>query len=92
MLKTIISILLVEFHKRYKDKEQYLKDNNKDLKIIVEAKICRSKQIIKAGGVYKFLLDNFDFETKPKSCCFYWSQYFQNHQNEKPFAIMHYVV
>jgi hypothetical protein len=24
------------------------------------------EQIIKAGGVYKFLLDNFDFETKPR--------------------------
>ena len=44
--------------------KQYLKDNNKDLKIIVEARnIAEVEEILAAGGVYRILLDNFDFET-----------------------------
>ena len=42
----------------------YLKENNKDLKIIVEARnLAEVKEIIAAGGVYRILLDNFDFES-----------------------------
>ena len=42
----------------------YLEENNKDLKIIVEARnLAEVKEIIAAGGVYRILLDNFDFET-----------------------------
>lgn len=44
--------------------KQYLKEKNKDLKIIVEARnISEVEEILAAGGVYRILLDNFDFET-----------------------------
>ncbi len=42
----------------------YLKQNNLDLKIIVEARNLEEvSQILSAGNVYRILLDNFDFET-----------------------------
>lgn len=42
----------------------YLKANNLDLKIIVEARnIAEVKEIIQNKGVYRILLDNFDYET-----------------------------
>lgn len=42
----------------------YLKDQNKDLKIIVEARdLDEVKEIIASEGVYRILLDNFDYET-----------------------------
>ena len=48
--------------------KQYLKEKNKDLKIIVEARnISEVEEIIAAGGVYRILLDNFDFETTKKA-------------------------
>ena len=48
--------------------KQYLIDNNKDLKIIVEARnLDEVKQILDAGGVYRILLDNFDYETTKKA-------------------------
>lgn len=48
--------------------KQYLKEHNKDLKIIVEARnISEVEEIIAAGGVYRILLDNFDFETTKKA-------------------------
>lgn len=41
----------------------YLKENNMDLKIIVEARnLNEIKQILKAGGVNRILLDNFNYE------------------------------
>ena len=41
----------------------YLRENGLDLKIIVEARnIGEVRQILEAGGVYRILLDNFDFE------------------------------
>lgn len=41
---------------------QYLKDNNKDLKIIVEARdINEVKQILACDNVHRILLDNFDY-------------------------------
>ncbi|MCL9770129.1 carboxylating nicotinate-nucleotide diphosphorylase [Flavobacterium sp. HXWNR69] len=48
--------------------KQYLIDNNKDLKIIVEARnLVEVQQILDAGGVYRILLDNFDYETTKKA-------------------------
>ena len=48
--------------------KQYLKEKNKDLKIIVEARnISEVEEILVAGGVYRILLDNFDFETTKKA-------------------------
>ncbi len=42
----------------------YLKENNKDLKIIVEARnLDEVKQILACNNVYRILLDNFDFAT-----------------------------
>lgn len=42
--------------------KQYLLSNNLDLKIIVEARdLDEVKQILAAGGVYRILLDNFDY-------------------------------
>ncbi|WP_298476644.1 carboxylating nicotinate-nucleotide diphosphorylase [uncultured Maribacter sp.] len=43
--------------------KQYLKENNKDLKIIVEARnLDEIKEILKTEGVYRILIDNFNYE------------------------------
>lgn len=43
--------------------KKYLKNNNKDLKIIVEARdINEVKEILTNDGVYQILLDNFDYQ------------------------------
>ena len=43
--------------------KQYLLDKNLDLKIIVEARdLNEVQQILNAGGVYRILLDNFDYD------------------------------
>ncbi|ADV47395.1 nicotinate-nucleotide pyrophosphorylase [Cellulophaga algicola DSM 14237] len=43
--------------------KQYLKDTNRDLKIIVEARdLNEVQQILEAKGVYRILLDNFSFK------------------------------
>ncbi|NRT12024.1 carboxylating nicotinate-nucleotide diphosphorylase [Flavobacterium sp. 14A] len=43
--------------------KSYLKENNKDLKIIVEARdLNEVNEILSEGGVYRILLDNFDYE------------------------------
>ena len=43
--------------------KDYLKQNNKDLKIIVEARnLDEIKEILKSNGVYRILIDNFNFE------------------------------
>ena len=48
--------------------KQYLNEHNKNLRIIVEARsIAEVEEILKAGGVYRILLDNFDFETTKKA-------------------------
>jgi nicotinate-nucleotide pyrophosphorylase (carboxylating) len=48
--------------------KQYLKVHNKELKIIVEARNLEEvQQIIDAGGIYRILLDNFDYETTKKA-------------------------
>ncbi|GIZ08277.1 carboxylating nicotinate-nucleotide diphosphorylase [Flavobacterium sp. UMI-01] len=43
--------------------KEYLQANNLDLKIIVEARdLNEVKEIIASGGVFRILLDNFDYE------------------------------
>lgn len=43
--------------------KQYLKDTNRDLKIIVEARnLNEIKEILDAKGVYRILIDNFNYE------------------------------
>lgn len=43
--------------------KEYLKQNNKDLKIIVEARnLDEIKEILKSEGIYRILIDNFNFE------------------------------
>ena len=48
--------------------KQYLSNTKKELKIIVEARnLDEVQQILDAGGVYRILLDNFDYETTIKA-------------------------
>jgi len=43
--------------------KQYLKDTNRDLKIIVEARdLNEIKEILESDGVYRILIDNFNYE------------------------------
>uniref|UniRef100_UPI00404AB80C carboxylating nicotinate-nucleotide diphosphorylase n=1 Tax=Gelidibacter sp. TaxID=2018083 RepID=UPI00404AB80C len=48
--------------------KQYLKDQNKDLKIIVEARNMEEiKEILQNDGVYRILIDNFNFDDTRKA-------------------------
>ncbi len=48
--------------------KQYLADNNLDLKIIVEARnLDEIREILKTPGVYRILIDNFDYEDTRKA-------------------------
>jgi nicotinate-nucleotide pyrophosphorylase (carboxylating) len=48
--------------------KEYLKANNKDLKIIVEARnLDEVKEILQNDGVYRILIDNFNFEDTKKA-------------------------
>ncbi|MCR9262769.1 MAG: carboxylating nicotinate-nucleotide diphosphorylase [Flavobacteriaceae bacterium] len=48
--------------------QQYLKEQNKDLKIIVEARnLDEVEEILQSKGVYRILLDNFDYEDTRKA-------------------------
>lgn len=48
--------------------KDYLKNNNLDLKIIVEARnLSEVEEILNSGGVYRILLDNFSFENTRKA-------------------------
>ena len=48
--------------------KQYLKNNNKKLEIIVEARnLDEVNQILQQGGVKRILLDNFDYEITKKA-------------------------
>jgi len=48
--------------------KDYLAKNNLDIKIIVEARnLSEVQEILNAGGVYRILLDNFDFDTTKKA-------------------------
>ena len=43
--------------------QHYLKETNRDLKIIVEARdLNEIKEILKSDGVYRILIDNFNYE------------------------------
>ena len=49
----------------------YLKETNRDLKIIVEARDMEEvRQIVAAGGVFRILLDNFDYEMTREAVAF----------------------
>ena len=44
--------------------KQYLKDTDRDLNIMVEARdLTEVKEILQSDGIYRILLDNFDYET-----------------------------
>jgi nicotinate-nucleotide pyrophosphorylase (carboxylating) len=48
--------------------KQYLKDTNRDLKIIVEARnIAEIEEILDCGGAYRILIDNFNYEDTRKA-------------------------
>jgi nicotinate-nucleotide pyrophosphorylase (carboxylating) len=48
--------------------KDYLQSNSLDLKIIVEARnLDEVEEILKHSGIYRILLDNFDFETTRKA-------------------------
>ena len=48
--------------------KQYLKEHNLDLKIIVEARNLKEiEEILKSDGVYRILIDNFNFEDTKKA-------------------------
>lgn len=48
--------------------KQYLKDTNRDLKIIVEARSLKEiEEILKTEGVYRILIDNFNYEDTRKA-------------------------
>jgi len=53
----------------------YLKEKQLDLKIIVEARdLNEVKEIIACGGIYRILLDNFDYEMTRKAVVFIGNQ------------------
>jgi nicotinate-nucleotide pyrophosphorylase (carboxylating) len=55
--------------------KEYLSLNNLDLKIIVEARnIPEVQQILDCGGVYRILLDNFDFDMTRQAVALIGSQ------------------
>lgn len=48
--------------------QKFLAENNLDLKIIVEARdLTEVEEILAAGGVYRILLDNFNYENTRKA-------------------------
>ena len=48
--------------------KQYLKDTNKDLKIIVEARSLQEiEEILQSDGVYRILIDNFNYKDTRKA-------------------------
>ena len=48
--------------------QQYLKETNRDLKIIVEARNLKEiEEILKSDGVYRILIDNFNYEDTRKA-------------------------
>ena len=48
--------------------KQYLKETNRDLKIIVEARNLEEiKEILDCGGVYRILIDNFNYDDTRKA-------------------------
>lgn len=54
--------------KAIKKTKQYLKDTNRDLKIIVEARnLAEIEEILKSDGIYRILIDNFNYEDTRKA-------------------------
>ncbi|MEI7509684.1 MAG: carboxylating nicotinate-nucleotide diphosphorylase [Flavobacterium sp.] len=54
--------------KAIKQTKDYLQANHKDLKIIVEARnLDEVKEILKSDGIYRILIDNFNFEDTKKA-------------------------
>lgn len=48
--------------------KQYLIDNDKDLKIMVEARnLSEVEEILQSEGIYRILIDNFDYEDTKKA-------------------------
>ncbi len=48
--------------------KQYLKDNNLDLKIIVEGRSLKEiEEILSCGGIHRILIDNFNYEDTRKA-------------------------
>lgn len=48
--------------------QDYLKENNLDLKIIVEARdLDEVQEILKSNGIHRILIDNFDYEDTRKA-------------------------
>ena len=48
--------------------QQYLKETNRELKIIVEARNLQEiEEILKVTGVYRILIDNFDYDDTRKA-------------------------
>ncbi|NMH86218.1 carboxylating nicotinate-nucleotide diphosphorylase [Flavivirga algicola] len=48
--------------------KSYLKETDKDLKIMVEARnLIEVEEILKSDGIYRILLDNFDYEDTRKA-------------------------
>ena len=48
--------------------KEYLRENNLDLKIIVEARnLAEIEEILKSEGIYRILIDNFNYENTTKA-------------------------
>ena len=57
--------------------KQYLKDNNKDLKIIVEARnLTEIEEILTNDGVYQILIDNFNYDDTKTAVAMINGKYF----------------
>ena len=57
--------------------QQYLKETKKDLKIIVEARNLREiEEILQTKGVYRILIDNFDYKDTRKAVAMIGDQCF----------------
>ena len=57
--------------------QQYLKETKKDLKIIVEARnLAEIKEILQTEGVYRILIDNFDYKDTRKAVAMIGDQCF----------------
>ena len=57
--------------------QQYLKETKRDLKIIVEARnLVEIEEILQAEGVYRILIDNFDYEDTRKAVAMIGDQCF----------------
>jgi nicotinate-nucleotide pyrophosphorylase (carboxylating) len=55
--------------------QQYLKDTKRDLKIIVEARNLQEiEEILQSDGVYRILIDNFNYEDTRKAVAMIGSQ------------------